>query len=187
MRAIPILLIIFGVLLRFLPHPANVAPVAAVALFGGAYLNRRWSIILPLAIMVLSDGLMSLAPLRSLLPWGAGSAGFHLHAPFVWLSFALVGLIGWQLQKRRNVPRVIGASLFGSVVFFLVTNWAVWAFGTMYQPGIRGLVDSYVAGLPFFRNTLVGDLGYVTVLFGFYEAARWFARMEARRRAVITR
>jgi hypothetical protein len=184
-RLFPYLLLTIGVILRFLPHPANVAPVGALALFGGVYLSKRWSIALPLLMTIGSDALMSIPGLRTLLPWGSGNVGFHIHAPFVWLSFALVGLIGWQVRRRKNVATVVLGSLAGSVVFYLVTNWAVWAFGTMYSPSWAGLVESYWRALPFFRNTLVGDLGYAGVFFGLYESIAVFARLKARREAIL--
>lgn len=185
-RILPVCLVVIGVSLRFLPHPANFAPVAAVALFGGVYLSRRWAVILPLLVMLMSDLLMSVPEFRSLLPWGAGSAGFHLHTPYVWFSFILVGLIGLAVRKRKSPLTIVLGSLAGSIVFYLVTNWAVWAFGTMYAPDFGGLVQSYVRAIPFFRNTLLGDLVYTGALFGLYESVRYFARIPARRE-VITR
>jgi hypothetical protein len=109
-----------------------------------------------------------------------------MHTPYVWLSFVLVGLIGLVVRKRKNPATVILGSLAGSIVFYLVTNWAVWAFGTMYAPNFGGLLESYVRAIPFFRNTLLGDLVFTGLLFGAYEAIRLFARIQARRE-VITR
>jgi hypothetical protein len=184
-RLFPYLLLVFGVALRFLPHPANVAPVGALALFGGVYLSKRWAIILPLAMTVGSDALMSIPGLRTLIPWGAGNVGFHIHAPFVWLSFALVGLIGLWVRKHKSITTIFAGSLAGAVVFYLVTNWAVWAFGTMYSGTWAGLFQSYQMALPFFRNTLLGDLGYAAVFFGIYEGVAVLARLQARRGLIL--
>lgn len=180
-RFLPVGLIIFGVVLRFLPHPANVAPVAAVALFGGVHLSRRWAVLLPLVIMIASDALMSVPGFRTLLPWGAGNVGFHTHAPFVWASFALVGLIGLLVRRKKTVLTVALGTVLGSITFYLITNWAVWAFGTMYPGTFAGLIESYVRALPFFRNSLLGDVAYTAGLFGAYESALYFARLQARR------
>ncbi len=180
-RLFPYLLVVFGIALRFLPHPVNVAPVGALAFFGGVYLSKRWSIVLPLAMTIGSDLLMSLPGMRALIPWGAGNVGFHIHAPFVWASFALVGLIGWWVRGRKNVLTILGGSLAGSLAFYVVTNWAVWAFGTMYPSNWGGLLESYTMALPFFRNTLLGDLGYLALFFGLYEGIGLLARLKAQK------
>lgn len=140
---------------RLIPHPVNFAPVAALALFGGAYFDRKYSFILPFAVLVLSDAVI----------------GFHDGIAWVYGSFFLVGLIGWTLRERRTVARTAGASLAGSVLFFVVTNFGVWIQGTMYTPDVAGLVDCYVAAIPFFRNTVAGDLFYAALLFGAAELA----------------
>jgi hypothetical protein len=184
-NALPFLLILAGAIFRFFPHPVNVAPITAIALFGGVYLNKRWSIAIPLAAMVLSDLVMNIPAIRLALPWGAASAGWHRDAPIIWACFALVGLIGWWVRKRKTPLTVIGGALFGSLVFYLVTNWAAWAFWNLYPPTFQGLMSSYVQALPFFRNSLIGDIGYTIVLFGLYETVHNLARLK-RARSTIT-
>jgi hypothetical protein len=150
-------LICFAAIARFLPHPANFAPVAAVALFSGVYLDKRASLIVPLVAMMVSDYFI----------------GFHNVILFTWGSMALVGLIGWLVRRKKNVWTVMGGSLLGSIIFFLITNAAVWfmGHGDFYPLNLSGLLLSYQYGLPFFRNTLLGDLTYVGVLFGAVELA----------------
>lgn len=149
------LALLAGILLaaasRLIPHPPNVTPIAAMALFGGAYFsNRAAAYVVPLAAVVLSDLIL----------------GFHSTMPFVYASFLLIVLIGSRLRRQKNVSAVAGASLVSSVLFFLVTNFGVWLTGTLYPRTWAGLAAAYVAALPFFRNTVLGDLSYVAVLFG---------------------
>ncbi len=151
-------LISLGVVARWVPHPPNVTPLTALALFGGAYLSRRWAIGLPLLAVVLSDLVI----------------GLHETIAFTWGAFALAGLLGWWLRRQPSPKRILLASCTGSMLFFLVTNFGVWLVGeqgTMYPHTIDGLVGCCVAGLPFLRNTFAGDLMWTTGLFGLYALA----------------
>jgi hypothetical protein len=137
--------------LRLVPHPPNFTPIAAMALFSGAYLTRRWlSFAVPLAAMLLSDAVL----------------GFHSGMPFVYGSVALIVLIGWLGLKRVSSFGVVAAALISSVLFFAVTNFGTWAVSGMYPLTPAGLAACYVAAIPFFQNTVVGDLFYSGVLFG---------------------
>jgi len=158
-------LIVFAVILRLVPHPANFAPIAALALFGGVYLNRKIAIIIPLAAMLISDYAIGLYSYKIMLS--------------VYGSFVLVGLIGLWLRNHKSVVNVVGASLFGSVLFYLITNFAVWAFGTLYPKTLTGLLTSYTMAIPFFRNTILGDMFYTGLLFGTYELVRYLATRRA--------
>src|SRR3989344_7928429 len=150
----PSIIIGVAVLSRLLPHMPNFTPIGAMALFGGAYLDKRWAILLPLTAMFLSDVFI----------------GFY--SPIVMVSvygsFVLTGLIGFWLRKRRNPRNVLFAALSSSILFFIVTNFAVWAAGS-YSRGLDGLLTSYIMALPFFRGTLFGDIFYTAVFFGGYE------------------
>ena len=95
----------------------------------------------------------------------------------VYLSFAVSGLLGVWLRTRKNVANALGVTLFASVQFYILTNFAVWAFGTLYPKTAAGLLSSYINALPFFRNTLLGDVFYVGVLFGIYETVRYFVSL----------
>ena len=145
---------------RLMPHPPNFAPIGAMAIFGGAcFASRRAAFVVPLAAMFLSDlaiGLLS----------GNLSLGLHRLLPVVYGSFALMVCLGFWLRTRRTVAPIAGATLAGSVLFFVLTNLGVWAFGALYPKTWDGLVACYVAAIPFFRNTLLGDAVYATVLFG---------------------
>lgn len=147
-----ITMIIAGAMLRIIPHWPNFTPIAAIALFGGTFLKRKdLAFLVPVIAMLLSDLVI----------------GFHTTMLPVYLSFiAIVGL-GLFLQSRLTVVNTITASLAASVLFYLVTNFASWTSGLMpYPMNIAGLMQSYVAGLPFFFNGIVGDLFYTSILFG---------------------
>lgn len=149
-RAFAVLLVIVGVLLRLAPHPWNVTPVGASALFAGARLPLPIAIGVPLATMIASDLVIGMHSL-----WWA-----------TWSATVFAVLIGTWLRTRRGVGSIAGAAIAGSLVFFLVTNGAVWAEGLVYPRTLRGLVDCYVAAIPFWRSSLLGDLLWSGVLFG---------------------
>lgn len=141
---------------RIIPHPPNVAPIAALALFGGAqFLDKRLAFLVPLAALFLSDLVM----------------GLHSQMPAVYAGFALIVCIGFALRGHLRALPVAAATLAGSVVFFLVSNFGVWATGAMYPKTFAGLGACYAAGIPFFRNSLLGDAFYAAVLFGVFALA----------------
>ena len=90
----------------------------------------------------------------------------------VYASFALIIVLGFVLLKKVNVNRLIAAGLISSILFFLITNFGSWIGSTAYPQTFSGLIASYVAGIPFFWNTLAGDLFYITVLFGSFEMVK---------------
>jgi len=156
-------LFFLGVVSRFVPHPWNATPLTAIALFGGTYLSKRWSVLLPLAIVALSDLAL----------------GWHSTIPFTWGAFAVTGWLAWWVRVRPSAARIVAGSLLGSVIFFLVTNFGVWAMQTLYPKTVTGLWECYVAGLPFFRNMLAGDLIYTAALFGMFAAVTATGMMPA--------
>ncbi len=151
-----VLMILAAAASRLIPHPPNLASITAVALFGGAYLtDKRLALIVPLAALFLSDLIL----------------GFYNHMEIVYGSFLLVVCIGFLLQRKRSALRIAGAALASSVLFFVVTNFGVWALESLYPKTAAGLVACYVAAIPFFQNTLAGDALYTTVLFGGFALA----------------
>jgi hypothetical protein len=148
-----VLIMIFaGAMMRLIPHWPNFTPIAGIALFGGAFLKRKdMAFLVPVAAMLLSDLLI----------------GFHSTMLPVYLSFIAIVAMGLFLQKRLTVINTISASLSASVLFYLVTNFASWTSGLMPYPiNIGGLMQAYIAGLPFLFNGILGDLFYTSVLFG---------------------
>lgn len=145
--------------MRLIPHWPNFTPVAAIAIFGGAYIYRRsLALILPVSIMFISDLII----------------GFHSTMVAVYFGMILAALIGMQLRNKVKSGTVALASVASSVVFFLVTNFAAWMSGYLpYTMDFAGLMAAYAAGVPFFNTSLLGDLFYSTVLFGsFYFVSR---------------
>ena len=147
-----IVAMIFGAAaFRLAPHPANFDAIGALALFGGAHLgDRRWAFLIPLAALFLSDAVI----------------GFHGQMPLVYGVFALMVCMGFALRERRTPLPVAGLATAASVLFFVVTNFGVWALDGLYPMTFQGLVTCYVAAIPFFANTLAGNLFYTAVLFG---------------------
>lgn len=153
---IPFGFIIFGILARLLPHIANVSPLNAIALFSGANLPKRQTIIIPLVILFASDIIL----------------GFHATVGYVYGSFILTSLLGLWVRKNKTSQTLIIATLGSSILFFFITNFGVWASTSMYPKTFSGLLECYMMALPFFRNSLVGDLFYSGVFFGGYEVVR---------------
>ena len=137
--------------LRLIPHPPNFSPIDAMALFSAAYLGRRaLAFVAPLGALFLSDLIL----------------GFYPGMWVQYLSVALVVVLG-RLALRRIGPLRIGvAALASSILFFAVTNFGVWLLSGMYPKTLVGLEACYVAAIPFFQNTLAGDLFYSALLFG---------------------
>ena len=136
---------------RLIPHPPNFTPLAALALFGGAsFASKRAAFFVPLAGLFLNDLVL----------------GFYAITPVVYGSFALITCLGFWLRRRQNVWRLAGTTMAGAALFFVLTNFGVWLIGGLYSKAWTGLVDCFVAAIPFFRNTLLSDLLYSALLFG---------------------
>jgi hypothetical protein len=137
---------------RLIPHPPNFTPVGAMALFAGATLaDRRWAVLIPLAALFLSDLAL----------------GSHSTLLFVYGAFVLITLLGRTLMNHRRSPlRIGGASLAASLLFFMVTNFGSWISYDWYPRTLEGLWACYMAAIPFFGNTVGGDLIYSAALFG---------------------
>ena len=151
------ILIVLGIAARFLPHPANFVPIGAIAIFSGIYLPKKWAIILPLAAMFFSDLFLGF------YGWQTMSA--------VYIGFIAMGLIGLWVRKNKKFSTILGGTILGSIFFFLITNFSVWAFFDWYDHNLAGLINCYVMAIPFFRNSLLGDLFYTGVLVGAYEVS----------------
>ena len=143
--------ILVAAAMRLLPHPPNFTPIGAMALFGGAYLGRRaLAFAAPLGALLLSDLFL----------------GFHDSMAFVYAGVALTVMIGWAAARRLSPLTVAGAAVASSLLFFTLTNFGVWLTSGMYPPTLAGLAACFVAALPFFQNTLAGDLVFSALLVG---------------------
>ncbi len=144
-------LILFGALLRLMPHWPNFTPIAAIALFGGAYIRKKHlAFLVPFAALLISDLFL----------------GFHKWMIAVYISFALVVGIGMLLRNRVRTGSVLLASVSASILFFLITNFAVWIGSPFYPQNFAGLLESYTLAIPFLNNGVLGDLFFSTVFFG---------------------
>ena len=145
-------MIFAGAMMRLIPHWPNFTPIAAIALFGGTFLKRKdLAFLVPVAAMLLSDLVI----------------GFHSTMLPVYITFIAIVAMGLVLKSRLTVVNTLTASLSASVVFYLVTNFASWTSGLMpYPMNVAGLMQAYIAGLPFFFNGILGDLFYTSVMFG---------------------
>lgn len=161
-------LIFVAALSRVLPHPPNFSPIEAVALFGGAYFAKRhWALLVPLAAMFLSDMLLGVLRGGLYLEYFT-SAGYLL----VYACILLSSLLGFGLRGKVSAGRVLGYSLVGSMLFFVVTNFGAWLSDPSYPKTAAGLMAAYVAGVPFFQWTVLGTLFYAALLFGGFELLR---------------
>ncbi|MDD5146775.1 MAG: hypothetical protein PHN39_03520 [Candidatus Pacebacteria bacterium] len=170
---IALLFVAVGISLRLLPHPPNFAPIAALALFSGVYLPKALALSVPMASMLISDIFLGF------YEWQVSLA--------VYGSFFLCVFLGRVLSKRKRWPLIVGSSLVGSLVFFLTTNLAIWAFTPWYAKTFAGLINCFFLALPFFRSTLLGDLFYTITFFGLYGLVNdWFlARQKKAEEAAI--
>jgi hypothetical protein len=168
-----IALVFVAALTRLLPHPDNFSPIGAMALFGAAHFGRpRLTLLAPFAALFVSDLLLNN------LVYAEFYDGFTLITSWwIYAAFAVVMLAGWAiLRGKTSVPRLAAASLSASLLFFLVSNFSVWAGSGMYPSTPEGLLACYAAGLPFLQNTVLGDLFFSGLLFGSYH---WMARRSA--------
>ncbi len=149
------LLIILGVASRLLPHVWDTTPITALALFVSVYFGLEYSIFFVMAAMFISDSIIGFYSLPIMIS--------------VYGSLFIAGALGQYVRKNKNTISLFLVTFSSSALFFIVTNWAVWQFGTMYAHSWQGLVQCYTMAIPFFRNSLVGDLFYTGAFFGSYE------------------
>lgn len=150
-------IVVAAALSRLVPHLPNVTPIAAMALFGGAYLaNRKLAYLLPLAAMLLSD---------VVLGYTVYGASVLKSQPVVYACILATAAMGRLIRDKRSALQVGRVTLASSVMFYAVTNFAVWVSSSLYPMSWAGLAACYAAAMPFFRNSLLGDMGFAAVLF----------------------
>lgn len=159
---IAIIFVLIGVVLRLVPHAPNFTPIIAIALFGGVYFSRKVALILPISIMMISDIFI-----------GSYEAKLMI---FVYGSFLICVLLGFWLKKHKKWHTILASSVLGGLMFFLLTNFAVWAFTPWYSKTFSGIIQCYIMALPFFRNTLLSSLFYTAVFFTAYELVEFAIR-----------
>lgn len=160
------LAVIAAAITRFLPHPPNFTAIGGIALFAGAFIpNRILSLIIPISVMVVTDAII----------------GFHNTAWAVYLSIALITMLGWVMQEQKTIGKFVTTSLIASILFFFITNAAMWAVGfwtsepLLYSTDFGGLVSAIELGIPFYSyNFLISQFVYGGILFGlFYTVKVW--------------
>jgi hypothetical protein len=188
-----ITMIVFAAALRLAPHPWNFTPVGAIALFSGAMVRgRRLAFLFPLLVMFATDAIIGFNKLSPLV-YASFLLSVLIGRAVVGASFSLprgtkgaspgakresepaVPQAAQPAAKERAVPRIAAATFLGALQFFLITNWGVWAFLNSYPRTTAGLATCYLAGVPFFWNTLAGDALYATLLFGGFALAERLA------------
>ncbi len=170
---IALILTIVGVLARLLPHPPNFAPVDSVSLFAGARLSAWQAYLVPLAIMTITDPILALY--YGVHPFGRWQL-------FTYSSFLICVWIGRRVRAARSYWSVGAAAVACGMVFFLVTNFGVWATSSQFAATPSGLLQCYLFALPFYKWTLASDLFYTAVLFSLHA---WLSRLEAARRQPV--
>jgi vitamin B12 transporter len=162
-----ILLVLLGAFSRLVPHPPNLVPLGALAIYSGARLPRRWSFFVPLAAMAVSDVLLDFGTGRSVLSPGRLA---------IYGTFVLLTLLGRFAREGAHPGRLAALSITASVLFFTTSNLAVWAAGSLYPRTSAGLALCYAAAVPFFWNTLAADLAGTAAFFGLDALSRRLSR-----------
>ncbi len=159
-------IIVACIALRLFPHAPNVAPMTALALFSGYAVSSRWGIsIAPLATLA-TDFILGFYEWQVMLA--------------VYGSYVIIALMGAFFNAGKSSVRAISATFAGALIFFLLTNGAVWSFSMWYEKSLAGLISAYINGLPFLRNSLLGDLGYSALFYAGYALYRARAPVIAR-------
>jgi hypothetical protein len=155
-------LIALVIIVRLMPHASNLTPLYAVALLAAAVFPKRWAIAIPMVAMVISDLVI----------------GLHSSIAFTWSGMLVFAWLGFGLTDQPSARRVAGSAVLGSTVFFLWTNLGVWLVTPLYAQTPAGLAQCFTAALPFFRNSLLGNIAFAGVLFAAYN---WYSlRLERR-------
>lgn len=142
---------------RLLKHPYNFTPITAMSVFAGCYLRKHWGLIFPLGGMLVSDYFIGFYDWKLMIA--------------VYIGIGISFYVGWCMRGKIRWYRVILAALISSLFFFFVSNFAVWIFYEWYPHTLAGLVQCFIMALPFFKNSLAGDLIYTGAIFGAYELA----------------
>ena len=125
---------------RIIPHPPNFTPILGMAIFAGTVFDKKvFSFLIPLLAMILSDLFL----------------GLHSGIFIVYLAICLNVVIGIYFINKIRYFRILGSLIAGSLVFFIVTNFAVWLYSGMYPYNFDGMLSCYIMAIPFFQNTII--------------------------------
>lgn len=168
-RTIIISLLVIGIGSRLIPHYPNFTAVGAISLFGAAFAGRRSiAIIIPFLIMLFSDMILNNFIYASAYPNDFGQFSFmYKGALWTYAALGIIVIFGYTLFRNGvGLPKVFAGAIGSSLLFFLITNFGVWAMSTFYPVNLAGLLACYTAGLPFLVNQMLGDMFFSMVLFG---------------------
>ena len=166
-RPVALSLTVLGAVARLLPHPPNFAPVGATSLFAGARLPRWQAYLVPMALMAVTDPILS--PLYGFRP-------YTKYLLFTYIAFLISVWLGRRLRNTESISRIAAITVLNSIQFFLITNFGSWLWFQAYPKTAAGLASCYVSAIPFFGWTLASDVLYTAVLFGLYA---WLSRTVA--------
>ena len=142
-----------GILTRVIPHPPNMTAIGAIALFGGAFFqDRRLAFAVPILTMLMSDFIL----------------GYQLNIA-VYMSFIGIVFLGFTIKAKQTISRVFNTSILASLIFFIITNFSVFLYSPLYPNNIIGLLECYTLAIPFFINTLIGNIIYTFIMFYSYK------------------
>ena len=161
------IIILLAAFTRIMPHPPNFSPMAAIGLFGAAHFAKKWqAFFIPLIGIWTSDLVINN------IVYSSHSSNFvWFYGGFYWqyISYVFIIFAGlFIFNKGISVTNTLGGMVSSSGIFFLFSNFGVWAGGAMYTKNISGLITCYAAGIPFIHNTIISDALFTTVLFGTY-------------------
>ena len=158
----PVGLILILALSRLMPHPDNFTPIIALAIMSSYFFrNVNFAYTVMLFSMLLADFFI----------------GFYSYMLFVYVSLFLIVLIFFKISKKMNYKNLFIFSFFGSVIFFLISNFGVWLVGNLYERNINGLIECYFMAIPFFKNTIISTLIFSYSSLIIYKTSnKYFAR-----------
>ena len=161
------IIILLAAFTRIMPHPPNFSPIAAIGLFGAAHFAKKWqAFFIPLIGIWVSD-----LVINNYVYSSSSSNIVWFYSGFYWqyISYILIIFAGLFIFNRGiSLTKTVGGMISSSGIFFFVSNFGVWAGGTMYPKNFGGLITCYAAGIPFIHNTIISDVLFTTVLFGTY-------------------
>jgi hypothetical protein len=166
-----ILFMVVGAFARLIPHMPNFTPVESLTIFGAAYLSKKhWALILSVFVIYVSDFIINNTIARSFFPDVEGIVWFSSYMIYNFVAMALIVLVSSKIITKVNMKNVGVSVLLASIIFFIITNFGSWAGDkSVYSNDMSGLMASFTAGIPFFRNSLLSNVVFTTVIFGSFE------------------
>tara|TARA_B100001996_G_scaffold287623_1_gene227872 strand:- start:77 stop:604 length:528 start_codon:yes stop_codon:yes gene_type:complete len=147
-------IILILALSRLIPHPPNFTPILGMAVFAGAVFDRKiFSFLIPLLSMILSDLFL----------------GLHGSMLIIYFAICINVVIGIYFINKISYLKICFSLVFGSLVFFIITNFNVWLSSGMYLYSLEGLIACYTMALPFLQSTIISTVLYGVGAFFIFE------------------